>query len=312
MIPQLLPTLTQLLSSARMGRNEKYLPFLCIIILFCSFAMSTGTAGEEGRIAKNIAQVKDRTDTLLPISIPATLIDAKSGIDTYILKRTDDKTCTNNNYHPYPETTHSHSYVLKLSVTQGLLRNIQMDPENKNSHSNHNKNNNNNNFRCPIQEYSYSPAQTISIYGTTIQCIEQQLATIVYRPFILGDIDTPIEEQIKYNKTYSDKLSVTLSMIHQNNSDSIIRTIQRDIFITPIQSTIEEFVTLNVKTHDRPKCLEDLIESIRKYYPGVRVLVMDDGKVKAWSGKVSVVDYYPVDFDIGLSAARNKMVDMVR
>ena len=67
-------------------------------------------------------------------------------------------------------------------------------------------------------------------------------------------------------------------------------------------------VTALVKAFERPKSLDLLIRSIRRFYPGLKVLVGDDGFTPS---PRSDVGYLRLPPDIGLSAGRNAMVSMV-
>lgn len=83
-----------------------------------------------------------------------------------------------------------------------------------------------------------------------------------------------------------------------------------------------ERTTFIVKTLERPACLNALLDSIERYYPGRRVLVLDDGPSAAEQERVGHprLDisyllpgiYMPEDYvDIGLAAGRNILLDMV-
>lgn len=61
-------------------------------------------------------------------------------------------------------------------------------------------------------------------------------------------------------------------------------------------------VTCVIKTFERPACVRRLIESVRKYYPGIRIVVADDSRV---SIPVEGVTWVRLPFDVGLSAGRN-------
>ena len=67
-------------------------------------------------------------------------------------------------------------------------------------------------------------------------------------------------------------------------------------------------LTVAVTAFNRPACLERLVESIRRRYPAVPILVADNGWMPAdlegWSGVTDV----EVERDCGLSAARNALV----
>lgn len=67
-------------------------------------------------------------------------------------------------------------------------------------------------------------------------------------------------------------------------------------------STVEQKVTLSIKTFERPMCVQKLIKSIRKYYPAIRIIVVDDSKNPEL---IDGIDHYTMPFYSGSSAGRN-------
>jgi GT2 family glycosyltransferase len=68
-------------------------------------------------------------------------------------------------------------------------------------------------------------------------------------------------------------------------------------------------LTAIIKTFERPKCLDRLICSIRKYYPRLRIVVADDGFQPSPRDDV---DYLRLPPDVGVSAGRNAALGLVR
>ena len=67
-------------------------------------------------------------------------------------------------------------------------------------------------------------------------------------------------------------------------------------------------ITAIIKTFERPRSLDRLVRSIRRFYPGLRVIVGDDS-VTAYPR--SDVDYVRLPVDIGLAAGRNALLELV-
>lgn len=67
-------------------------------------------------------------------------------------------------------------------------------------------------------------------------------------------------------------------------------------------------VTAIIKTFERPAAVRRLVESIRRYYPDMRIIVGDDSKEPQ---EVPDAELLALPFDIGLSAGRNRLVDAV-
>jgi GT2 family glycosyltransferase len=68
-------------------------------------------------------------------------------------------------------------------------------------------------------------------------------------------------------------------------------------------------LTAIIKTFQRPRPLNRLIRSIRRYYPGLRIAVADDGITPS---PRSDVDYLRLPVDVGLSAGRNALLRHIR
>jgi glycosyltransferase involved in cell wall biosynthesis len=75
---------------------------------------------------------------------------------------------------------------------------------------------------------------------------------------------------------------------------------------------IENVCTAVIKTFERPNKLINLLKSIRKFYPRMHVIIIDDSTscIKhKWDKKTS---YYHMPYDIGLSEGRNIGVSYVK
>lgn len=74
------------------------------------------------------------------------------------------------------------------------------------------------------------------------------------------------------------------------------------------EATVAQQVTALVKTFERPRSLDRLVRSIRRYYPELRVIVGDDS-VTAFPR--TDVDYVRLPVDVGVAAGRNAMLELV-
>jgi GT2 family glycosyltransferase len=77
--------------------------------------------------------------------------------------------------------------------------------------------------------------------------------------------------------------------------------------MTPANLSLQ--VTALVKTFERPRALDRLIRSLRRYYPALRVIVGDDS-VTAFPRLD--VDYVRLPVDIGVAAGRNAILELVQ
>ncbi|HJP01578.1 MAG TPA: glycosyltransferase, partial [Planctomycetota bacterium] len=77
---------------------------------------------------------------------------------------------------------------------------------------------------------------------------------------------------------------------------------------TAVARTLLKQVTAVIKTIDRPQCLDRLIRSIKRDYPGLEILVGDDGFNPCPRDDVG---YVRLDTDVGLSRGRNVLLEKV-
>ncbi len=76
-------------------------------------------------------------------------------------------------------------------------------------------------------------------------------------------------------------------------------------------SALDGRVTFIIKTHERPQCLAKLLRSLRSVYASVDVLVADDGRVSLQAGVDARRQILTLPYDVGLSAARNALLERV-
>jgi glycosyltransferase involved in cell wall biosynthesis len=70
-------------------------------------------------------------------------------------------------------------------------------------------------------------------------------------------------------------------------------------------------ITLLIKTFERRSCLLRLVGSIRKYYPDVRILIVDDSK-NPETLKDEYIDYHILPFNQGISYGRNYGLEKIK
>ncbi|MDQ0339008.1 glycosyltransferase involved in cell wall biosynthesis [Caldalkalibacillus uzonensis] len=68
-------------------------------------------------------------------------------------------------------------------------------------------------------------------------------------------------------------------------------------------------VTAIIKTFERPHCLNRLVDSIKKYYPDLPIIVADDSLKPV---PRSDVEYHILPFDSGLPKGRNFLIQQVK
>lgn len=74
-------------------------------------------------------------------------------------------------------------------------------------------------------------------------------------------------------------------------------------------SEVSQKVTAIIKTFERQECVNDLIDSIKYYYPDLPIIVADDSRNPV---PRQDVEYYILPFDSGLSKGRNFLVSKVK
>ena len=70
--------------------------------------------------------------------------------------------------------------------------------------------------------------------------------------------------------------------------------------------SLAEDLTIVIKTFDRPHLLRNLMRSLRRFYPDLPVVIVDDGRKQAFTAPPDdLVKLVPAALDIGVSAGRN-------
>jgi glycosyltransferase involved in cell wall biosynthesis len=77
------------------------------------------------------------------------------------------------------------------------------------------------------------------------------------------------------------------------------------------QDFINKNLTALIKTFERPEVLKRLVKSLRKMYPGMRVIIVDDSR-KPMDIELEGVDIIVMSYDSGVSAGRNKALKYVQ
>jgi hypothetical protein len=75
--------------------------------------------------------------------------------------------------------------------------------------------------------------------------------------------------------------------------------------------SLESLLTIGVTAFLRPKALARFVESIRRYYPKLRIIVADSGNLPAVFDD-PLLEYHTLPHDAGVSAARNLLVEKCR
>ena len=75
---------------------------------------------------------------------------------------------------------------------------------------------------------------------------------------------------------------------------------------------LNQQVTAVIKTFERPYKLLDLVASIRRYYPLLPIVIVDDSAKKLSSRWDKKTKYVPVAYDVGLSKGRNIVLREVK
>lgn len=75
---------------------------------------------------------------------------------------------------------------------------------------------------------------------------------------------------------------------------------------------VESICTAIIKAFERSNKLLELVESIRKYYPELSIIIVDDSKIKLEHDWDDCTIYKHVDYDIGLAEGRNIAVREVK
>lgn len=72
-------------------------------------------------------------------------------------------------------------------------------------------------------------------------------------------------------------------------------------------------LTNGIKTFNRPLCLDNCLEAIRKLYPTIKIIIADDSNDKIKITNKKITDNYNIElidlpFDSGLSIGKNTII----
>lgn len=79
-----------------------------------------------------------------------------------------------------------------------------------------------------------------------------------------------------------------------------------------MEDKLNRDVTIGIKTFIRPECCIRLINSIRKHYKGIHIIVVDDGDVSPDLSSFKNVTHIKIPFDSGVSVGRNLLIDSTK
>jgi glycosyltransferase involved in cell wall biosynthesis len=123
------------------------------------------------------------------------------------------------------------------------------------------------------------------------------------------------------NPAYKDKLKLSENLYKSARlSPGDVANLGRKWGIFPPGSEVDlEFditykdiydnVTIIIKTFERKYKLKQLVESIKLYYPNIRIIIVDDGQEPE---SIEGTDYIITPFNIGVSLGRNIALSIVR
>lgn len=102
------------------------------------------------------------------------------------------------------------------------------------------------------------------------------------------------------------KLDVNLhaTLVRWNLDNFNVNEKTPDTFSDKIHAQLNENVTILIKSFMRRECVENLIASIRKFYPKIKIVIVDDSDPHMRFDLPDVTTYN-INFDSGLSAGRN-------
>ncbi|ACN15637.1 putative lipopolysaccharide N-acetyl-glycoaminyltransferase [Desulforapulum autotrophicum HRM2] len=75
------------------------------------------------------------------------------------------------------------------------------------------------------------------------------------------------------------------------------------------QDNLNSDLTVLVKTFERPRTVKRLIKSIKRFYPNLRIILVDDSKYPV---QINGIETVVMPFDSGISAGRNKALSLVK
>jgi len=133
----------------------------------------------------------------------------------------------------------------------------------------------------------------------------------IITPFLqISKYTTLRKEQKLLNATKSSiEVRRNIEDFFDNNQTNLVQ-IKRNFFQNRINNDTLEDVTIIIKTFLRPNALANLLQSIKKYYPNIKIYVADDSDKPRI--RKDVDEYFVLPFDSGISYGRNYLIDRVK
>jgi glycerol-3-phosphate cytidylyltransferase len=142
----------------------------------------------------------------------------------------------------------------------------------------------------------------------------------IYPNIVIADVTTSDIRPPRNLNTHAEKMKWNLNNFSSLISDKIddckaeevetesLKEVQEKqiepIYFSKTHEKLNENVTLLIKSFMRKECVENLINSIRKFYPKIKIVIVDDSNPHMRFDFPDVTTYN-IDFDSGLSAGRN-------
>ncbi|KAM3935217.1 beta-1,4 N-acetylgalactosaminyltransferase 1 [Leptodactylus fuscus] len=199
-------------------------------------------------------------------------------------------------------------------------------------------------LQYPVQGVEVRPLKTILIPGLSLLDLKKKTSYEVSLSCSMGTFDVAAEvdgvtikgageKQITFSSSLSDHLNRQLQLVsysntvfHPNTADTVqfqseghtatftikVRhpTVPKLYDMGPTRYNISALVTIATKTFLRYDKLQDLINSIRKFYPTITIIIADDSE-KPQKVEGPFIEQYIMPFGKGWFAGRNLAISQV-
>ena len=155
-------------------------------------------------------------------------------------------------------------------------------------------------YATPEVSIKYDPGtlkKSVTLIAPDLHSINQMLEKLKYK-------------SIEYQPTGSTDVITIRYGPHKAQIPLSIRYEPQPVLIDPKSGGLTDMVTVCIKTFERYPCLTRLINSIRTFYPEIRIIVADDS-INFKEIKMDKVDQFRMPAAIGFNNGKNLAISQV-
>lgn len=146
-------------------------------------------------------------------------------------------------------------------------------------------------------KFDSNSKKSVTLMSTSLMSINRALEKMTYK-------------STQYEPTGSTDVITLRYGPHKAQIPVEIKYPKQTILIDPKSGSLDDMVTICIKTFERYPCLNRLITSIRKYYPTIRIIVADDS-INFKQITFDRLDHFKMPPGIGFNNGKNLAISQV-